>query len=74
MHELITSTSADYVALAIELGNMPELLSAMKQKLAVQIKTSDLFNSSKFARSIEQLYSKMHERRLAGFGAEVIKL
>ena len=74
MHELITSTSADYVALAIELGNKPELLSAMKQKLAVQIKTSDLFNSSKFARSIEQLYSKMHERRLAGFGAEVIKL
>lgn len=74
MHELVTSTSADYVALAIELGNKPELLSAMKQKLAVQIKTSDLFNSSKFARSIEQLYSKMHERRLAGFGAEVIKL
>jgi predicted O-linked N-acetylglucosamine transferase (SPINDLY family) len=72
--ELITDNAEDYVLKAIELGNHPSKLAEIKAKLAHNIPTTDLFNTYKFARSIEALFAKMHERHLSGLSPDVIKV
>ncbi len=72
--ELITDNAGDYVLKVIELGNAPKKLAEIKAKLARNIPTSDLFNTHKFARSIEALFAKMHERHLTGLRPDVIKV
>lgn len=72
--ELITDNAENYVMKAIELGNDPKKLAEIKAKLARNIHTSDLFNTHKFARSIEALFAKMHERHLSGLSPVVIKI
>ena len=72
--ELITDNEEDYVLKAIELGNDQGKLAEVKAKLARNITTSNLFNTPEFARSIESLFDKMHERHLSGLSPGVIKL
>jgi len=72
--ELITDNEEDYVLKAIEWGNDPSKLTEIKAKLARNRFTSDLFNTPKFARSIEALFGKMHARHLSGLGADVIRV
>jgi len=72
--ELITDNEKDYVLKAIELGNDPSKLTEIKAKLTRNMATSDLFNTPKFARSIESLFAKMHARHLSGLPADVIKV
>src|SRR5262249_3175632 len=64
--ELVTTTSEDYEALAIELATHPERLAAIKYKLAVNRFTTRLFDTTRFTRSIEAAYIKMYERQLFG--------
>jgi predicted O-linked N-acetylglucosamine transferase (SPINDLY family) len=59
MPELICSSPEHYQQRAVELGNHPEQLKALKARLAEAVKTAPLFNSQLFVRELEQAFSKM---------------
>jgi predicted O-linked N-acetylglucosamine transferase (SPINDLY family) len=60
--ELITNTQAEYEARAIELGNNPTKLKAIKDKLERNRLTTALFDTTRFTKHIEAAYMKMYER------------
>jgi predicted O-linked N-acetylglucosamine transferase (SPINDLY family) len=60
--ELITTTQAEYEAKAIELGNNPAKLKAIKDKLERNRLTTALFDTPRFTKHIEAAYIKMYER------------
>jgi predicted O-linked N-acetylglucosamine transferase (SPINDLY family) len=64
--ELITTTQAEYEAKAIELGNNPAKLKAIKDKLERNRLTTALFDTPRFTKHIEAAYIKMYERYQAG--------
>ena len=64
--ELITHTPEEYRTLAIELARQPEKLHALRVKLAANRTTSPLFDTPGFTRRIEQVYTQMWQRQLAG--------
>lgn len=66
MNELITYSDEEYVAKAIELGNNPEKLRAVKAKLKANLPTAPLFDSERFTRDLERLYLEMHRCAVAG--------
>lgn len=57
--DLVCATPEEYVARAIELGNNPEALAQMKQRLAASLPGCDLFNSTKLVRHLEGLFDTM---------------
>lgn len=63
--ELVTTTAADFEALAVELARNPSKLAAIRQKLADKRLTAALFDTALFTRHIEAAYRAMHERRRA---------
>ena len=65
--ELITQTSEDYEALAIELATKPSKLQSIKAQLAANRLTTPLFDTSLFTQHIEAAYEKMYERYQADF-------
>jgi predicted O-linked N-acetylglucosamine transferase (SPINDLY family) len=64
MPELITSSHKEYEQLAIALGNDPQRVQAMKQKLENNKLTTPLFDSCLFTRNIENLYEQMWDKYL----------
>ncbi len=60
--ELITSTQADYEALAVALATNPEQLLVVRQKLQHNRLTTPLFNTKLFTQHIEDAYLQMYER------------
>ncbi len=60
--ELVTETQSDYEALAIELGNNPDKVKAIKEKLEKNRLTTPLFDTPRFTKNIEAAYTKMYER------------
>ena len=52
--ELITYSLVEYEKKATQLATNPELLKQLKFKLASQVKSSELFDSKKFTRNLEQ--------------------
>lgn len=72
--ELITSSLADYEALAIELATKPMRLLEIKQKLSRNRATFPLFDSIAFTRNLESAYQAIHERDLRGLGPEHIQI
>ncbi len=64
--ELMTTSQADYEALAIALAHDPDRLSAIKQKLARNRVSSPLFDAARYARHLERAYEAVHERHHAG--------
>ncbi len=63
--ELITSSQAEYEALAVELATSPEKLSAIKDKLAENRLTTPLFDTERYTRNLEAAYHAMVERHHA---------
>ena len=61
--ELVTHSTKEFEALAIELGNHPERLNSIKQKLASNRLTTPLFDIDSFTRDIECIYQKMHQHQ-----------
>ena len=59
--ELITYTLNDYKALALELARNREKLNALRNKVVANRNTSPLFDSTRFTRDLEALYSSMIE-------------
>jgi FkbM family methyltransferase len=62
--ELITSSLADYEALALRLATEPGLLACLRERLAVNRPTAPLFDSECFTRNIENLYRRIWQERL----------
>jgi predicted O-linked N-acetylglucosamine transferase (SPINDLY family) len=64
--ELITTSLADYEALALRLATTPGLLAEVKDKLAGNIGHAPLFDTDRFRRHIEAAYATMYERLQSG--------
>jgi predicted O-linked N-acetylglucosamine transferase (SPINDLY family) len=60
--ELITTSQAEYEALAIEIATNPQYLNAIKQKLFDNRLTTPLFDTSLFTKNIEAAYTQIMER------------
>ncbi len=64
--ELITTSLAEYEALALKLAKDPAALSAIREKLLRNRDTCALFDTQRFTRHIEAAYTTMHQRFLSG--------
>ena len=60
--ELIASSPEEYEMIAVDLAIHPKKLEAIKLKLAKNLQTTSLFNTSLFAQNLESIYLKMCER------------
>ena len=64
--ELVTTSVADYEALAWRLARDPVLLSSLRDKLARNREAFPLFDTERFTRHIEAAYTTMWERAQRG--------
>ena len=64
--ELITTSAAEYEALALKLSRDPALLTSLKAKLAENRAASALFDTARITRAIEAAFTTMHERHRRG--------
>ena len=64
--ELITSSLAEYEALALALAREPARLGALRATLARHRETQPLFDTARLTRNLEAAYRLMWERREAG--------
>ena len=64
--ELVVETPEKYEALAIQLANDPVRLGEIRARLARNRLAASLFDTRRFARTIETAYTEMHRRHLAG--------
>jgi protein O-GlcNAc transferase len=64
--ELITTTAADYEALALKLAREPQALAGVRDKIARHRDTFPLFDTDRFRRHMEAAYIAMHERHQRG--------
>ena len=72
--ELVTTVREDYEALAVRLGTDPAQLAAIRRKLDRNRLTTPLFDSARFARSLETAFARMYERHHAGQRPEHIEV
>ena len=70
--ELVTATSVEYEALAIELARNPIKLKFIKDKLESNRLTTPLFDTLQFTKHIEAAYTKMYERYQADLSPDHI--
>jgi predicted O-linked N-acetylglucosamine transferase (SPINDLY family) len=68
--ELIVASAEEYEELAVELAMAPQRLAGIKLKLAENRVTAPLFDTVRYARSLEAAYVLMYERFHAGLPAE----
>jgi predicted O-linked N-acetylglucosamine transferase (SPINDLY family) len=61
MPELITESLQDYERLAVALAAEPARLQLLRRKLAGNRHTMPLFDTSRFTRNMETIYSRMWE-------------
>jgi len=64
--ELMTSSLADYEALALRLAREPEGLAGLRERLARNRQTYPLFDTARFTRHIEAAFTVMWERSARG--------
>jgi len=64
--ELITTNQKEYESLAIELATHPEKLKIIKDKLASNLSTAPLYDTSLFTRHLESAYTEMYDRYQRG--------
>ena len=72
--ELITSTQQEYEQRAIELASSPQRLAEIRTKIRDRRLTSPLFDTPRFTRNLEAAYAAVHERYLAGFPPDHVRL
>jgi len=64
--ELVTASLEEYEAAALRLATEPSLLAELRQRLATNRLTMPLFDTARFARNIEAVYTRMWETWNAG--------
>lgn len=72
--EMITHSAEDYEALAVALATDAERLADLKRKLAANRLQTPVFDTTLYARHVEQAYQAMHERQLAGLAPDDIRI
>jgi len=72
--ELITESTQDYEAAAIELGSHPEQINLIRQKLKKNKLSSPLFNTPMFTSNLEKAFQQIYERHHSGFSPDHIRL
>jgi len=72
--ELITRTSKEYEALAIDLAINPESLEAIRSRLERNRLSKPLFNTPLFTQNLEEAYIQMYERYQADLAPDHIFL
>lgn len=70
MPELVVDTLAHYEQTALILARSPQILAAVKAKLARNRDTCALFDTARFTRHLEAAYVTMHERHARGLAPE----
>src|SRR3984893_7546326 len=70
--ELIVPTPEHYESMAIELATRPELMAAIKDKLAQNRLTKPLFDTKRYTRHIESAYLTMYRRCQDGLSPDHI--
>lgn len=70
--ELITTSLADYEALALALARDPARLAALKAHLKANRGSAPLFDAGAFTRGLEAAFTRMHALRQAGKAPEAI--
>jgi len=68
--ELVTTTAADYEALAVQIATVPGRIQQIKEKLQRNRLTTTLFDLPASTRHLETAYSAMYERYQANFPPE----
>jgi predicted O-linked N-acetylglucosamine transferase (SPINDLY family) len=71
--ELITRTSCEYEDKAVELATDPSLLARIRLRLEQNRRTTPLFDTPSFARSLETAYRIIDERRLTGLPLDHVR-
>jgi hypothetical protein len=74
LSELITSTVEEYELKAIELASNHDLFDELRTRLANEVLSSPLFDSTRFTRNIESAYVRMHERHRNGLQPESFRV
>ena len=74
MPELITASPAEYEALALRLARAPRELSLLRDKLRGQRSSAMLFDTPRFARSLEKAYESMWLNYRRGGASRMIEL
>ena len=64
--ELVTTSLADYENAALALAREPQKLTALKDKLARNLRTAPLFDTVRFTKDLEAAYVRMWDLRCAG--------
>lgn len=72
--DLVTTSDADYEALAAELAEHPAKLAAIRARLTENRLTEPLFDTRRYARAIEAAYVAAHHRRLDGLAPALIEI
>jgi protein O-GlcNAc transferase len=68
--ELVTTSLADYEALALKLAREPAMLAALKEQLARNCNDYPLFDTPRFTRNLEAAYVTMWQRYQRGEAPE----
>ena len=68
--ELVTGTLADYEGLALSLAREPARLQDLRARLQANLRTSPLYDTDRFRRSLEAAYARMVDIGRAGRGPE----
>ena len=74
LSELITSTVEEYELKAIELASNHDLFDELRTRLANEVLSSPLFDSTRFAKNIESAYVWMYERHQNGLQPESFRV
>jgi hypothetical protein len=72
--ELVTTSEAEYEALALTLATQPEKLRAVRKKLAENVVSAPLFDSEAYTRAMEQAFLQMMHRYRCGEPPENITI
>ena len=72
--ELVTHSFADYEALAIRLATEPEVLAALRRRLASNLPTAALYDTPRYVRHLEAAYTQMADRARRGLPAAALKV
>ena len=64
--ELVTTSLAEYEAVALRLAREPEVLARLRARLAENRQTCPLFDTARFTRNLEAAYRQMSETSRAG--------
>lgn len=73
VEELVTDTIEKYEKLALSLANQPQRLIDLRNKIAINKNVTPLFNTSTYARHLEALYTKMHQRQQSGLPSDHLR-